>query len=120
MVRYIFKELLFATVNLERYMLHTDSRVVSERLAEAFRHFMLYTPPDRVNRCLRTLLIEYIGHNKDFLSPEFDDWMDDLSLLFSLLDTAAKETRGWYDVDDNEIQLHKEREEGTEAHKENT
>ena len=100
-------------------MLHTDSRVVSERLAEAFNHFMLYTPPDRVNRCLRTLLIEYIGHNKDFLSPEFDDWMDDLSLLFSLLDMATKETRGWYDVDDNEIQLHKEHEEGTEAHKEN-
>jgi hypothetical protein len=103
-------------------MSHTDERIVSERLAEAFHHFMLYTPPERLNRCLRTLLIEYIGHNKDFLSPEFDGWMDDLTLLFELLDRAAKETRGWYeaDDDDNEIQLHGGLKEGAKGHRENT
>ena len=102
-------------------MSHTDERIVSERLAEAFHHFMLYTPPERLNRCLRTLLIEYIGHNKDFLSPEFDSWMDDITLLFELLDRAAKETRGWYetDDDDNEIQLHGGREEGSKGHRGN-
>lgn len=89
-------------------MSHTDERIVNERLAKAFHHFMLYTPPDRLSRCLRTLLIEYIAHNKDFLSAEFDRWMDDLTLLFDLLDKAGKETRGWYDADDedNQIQLH--------------
>lgn len=81
-------------------MSQTDERIVNERLAEAFHHFMVYTPPDRLNRCLRTLLIEYIGHNKDFLSPEFEKWMDDLTLLFELLDRAAKETRGWYDEEE--------------------
>ena len=101
-------------------MSHTDERIVNERLAEAFHHFMLYTPPDRLNRCLRTLLIEYIAHNKDFLSPDFDRWMDDLTLLFDLLDKAGKETRGWYDADDegNQIQLHRGHEEGTKGHRE--
>jgi hypothetical protein len=90
-------------------MSHTDERIVSERLAEAFHHFMLYTPPERLNRCLRTLLIEYIGHNN-------------LTLLFELLDRAAKETRGWYeaDDDDNEIQLHGGLKEGAKGHRENT
>ncbi|HEY9044572.1 MAG TPA: hypothetical protein VIN08_01690 [Ohtaekwangia sp.] len=70
---------------------------LSPELVRAFHRCMLYAPPERLSRCLRTMFIEYIAHNRDFLPPDFDGWVDDLSLLFGLLDIAIKETKGWHD-----------------------
>jgi len=72
---------------------------LSEKLVKAFHHFILYAPPERLNRNLRTLLIEYIGDNYEFLPPDFNRWIDDMSLLFDLLDIAVEETKGWHVVE---------------------
>lgn len=66
------------------------------RIENAFKLFLKRTPPERLNRTVRTLFIEYLSHQHDFLPPDFHLYLDDLSNLFILLDKIDCETKGWY------------------------
>jgi len=65
-------------------------------IENAFKLFLKRTPPERLNRTVRTLLMEYLVHKHDFLPPDFHCHIDDLSNLFNLLDELTPQAKGWH------------------------
>lgn len=45
---------------------------------------------ERLSKNLRKILLDYIGQNKDWLPVDFDLQLNDLNLLFDLLDALNK------------------------------
>jgi hypothetical protein len=82
----------------------TSNEIITEDLQVAFRVFVTRTPPDRLNRTVRTLLVEYLASNHEFLPPDFNLILDDLSHLFNLLDRIAEQTSGLHDNDIPQLQ----------------
>ncbi|HEY9009047.1 hypothetical protein [Ohtaekwangia sp.] len=74
----------------------TSTEIITEDLQVAFRVFVTRTPPDRLNRAVRTLLVDYLAENHEFLPHDFNVMIDDLSRLFDLLDQITTETKDWH------------------------
>lgn len=74
-----------------------------KNIEEAFKSFLNHTPPERLSRTIRTLLMEYLVHQHEFLPTNFHCYLDDLSSLFTLLDNLNAETKGWY-TDEEELE----------------
>lgn len=53
--------------------------------------FLEYTPPARLSRNLRSLLLGYLIACRDGHSFDMTDLLTDLSALFEFLDAAAEE-----------------------------
>ncbi|WP_333820665.1 hypothetical protein, partial [Ohtaekwangia sp.] len=59
---------------------------LSPKIEEALRIFLNRTPPNRLSRTVRLLLLEYLIHQHDFLPLDFHVSLGDLSNLFKLFD----------------------------------
>jgi hypothetical protein len=66
----------------------TDNAVNPKVLA-ALLIFIDATPPLRLNKHLRRILLDYIAREKDCLPIDFDIYLLDLSNLFEFLDAIA-------------------------------
>lgn len=64
---------------------------LSPTLKKAFIEFLEYTPPERLRRNLRNMLLYYIIYEQEALPIEMEDLLCDLLNLFRLLDAACGE-----------------------------
>jgi len=69
------------------------------KIEDALKVFLKRTPPERLSRTVRTLLMEYLLNKHDFLPPDFHIYLDDLANLFALCDQLDTETKGLYSRD---------------------
>jgi hypothetical protein len=61
---------------------------INKKLLERFRVFIDVVPPERLNRNLRKMMVDYLhSHKKDGLPEDFDKYLSDLSQLTNLLDS---------------------------------
>ena len=63
---------------------------VNPKLIAALLVFIEVTPPIRLNKHLRRILLDYIAREKDCLPIDFDVYLFDLSNLFEFLDAVAE------------------------------
>jgi len=67
----------------------TDNNV-NPKVIAALLDLIDATPPLRLNKHLRRILLDYISREKDCLPIDFDIYLFDLSNLFEFLDAAAE------------------------------
>jgi hypothetical protein len=64
---------------------------INKKLLERFRVFIDVVPPERLNRNLRKMMVDYLhSHKKDGLPEDFDKYLSDLSQLTNLLDSILQ------------------------------
>jgi hypothetical protein len=68
------------------------NKTLSDKMQQELAAFFEYTPPARLSRNLRNLLLGYLMAYHDGHSFDIDDLLTDLTALFQVLDTAAEET----------------------------
>jgi len=63
---------------------------MNPKLISALIVFLNASPPLRLSKHLRRILLDYISREKDCLPIDFDVYLSDLSNLFEFLDTLAE------------------------------
>ena len=66
--------------------------LLSPAQASAFRTFLDYTPPARLSRNLRKMLITWLIAEQGSTPAYYEDLLHDLNNLFELLDTGSHST----------------------------
>ena len=64
-------------------------------LLKGLFEFLESASPERLNRNLSKMVIDYIPRNKNFGNPDFDEFLIDLEKLNALLDFLDVETRDY-------------------------
>lgn len=69
----------------------TATAMVSSALQEELLRFVEYHPPRRLNRNLRTMLLQYLMHEGSIEAFYLQDLLYDLQALFELMDALEAE-----------------------------
>lgn len=63
---------------------------MNPKLISALTVFIDASPPLRLSKHLRRILLDYISREKDCLPIDFDVYLSDLSTLFDFLDALSE------------------------------
>ena len=66
------------------------NNLVNPKLISALTVFLDASPPLRLSKHLRRILLDYISREKDCLPIDFDVYLSDLSNLFEFLDALCE------------------------------
>lgn len=78
---------------LIRELNQKTNKNLSQELLKEFIIFIDTVPPERLNRNLRKIFLDYLNYNKDGLPFDFKDYLFDLEWLHQFLDVLDRETR---------------------------
>ncbi len=80
---------------LVRELNRETEQFFTSKLLKEFVSFVETVPPERLNRNIRNIFMDFLSFNKSGFPIDFEDYLLDLERLHHLLDIAEKETRNW-------------------------